>query len=165
MPFPSPGDLPDPGTEPRSPALQADSLLADPPRKPREHISGYQWGGGRGRENKRQRECETICPFKKKYVFIVENGGNLIIKGTVNPCSLLLFPGGKEPACQCRRHKRHLCDPGLGRFPGGGHGNPLQYSYLENPLDRGVWQATVHRVAKSQTRLKQLSKANKIVMF
>ena len=51
MPFPSPGDLPDPGTEPRSPALKADSLLADPPRKPREHISGYQWGGGRRREN------------------------------------------------------------------------------------------------------------------
>ena len=78
---------------------------------------------------------------------------------------LLLFPGGKEPACQCRRHKRHLCDPGLGRFPGGGHGNPLQYSCLENPLDRGAWQATVHRVAESQTRLKQLSKANKIFMF
>ena len=37
---------------------------------------------------------------------------------------------------------------GLGRFPGGGHGNPLQYSYLENPMDRGAWQATVHRVAK-----------------
>ena len=47
--------------------------------------------------------------------------------------------------------------PGLGRSPGGGHGNPLQYSCLENPMDRGVWQATVHRVAKSQTRLKQLS--------
>ena len=38
---------------------------------------------------------------------------------------------------------------GWGRFPGGGHGNPLQYSCLENPMDRGVWQATVHRVAKS----------------
>ena len=47
--------------------------------------------------------------------------------------------------------------PGLGRSPGGGHGNPLQYSCLENPLDRGAWQATVHRVAKSWTRLKQLS--------
>ena len=35
--------------------------------------------------------------------------------------------------------------------PGGGHGNPLQYSCLENPMDRGAWQATVHRVAKSQT--------------
>ena len=35
--------------------------------------------------------------------------------------------------------------PGLGRSPGGGHGNPLQYSHLENPTDRGAWQATVHR--------------------
>ena len=41
--------------------------------------------------------------------------------------------------------------PGSGRFPGGGHGNPLQYSGLENPMDRGAWQATVHRVGKSQT--------------
>ena len=41
--------------------------------------------------------------------------------------------------------------PGSGRFLGGGHGNPLQYSRLENPMDRGVWQATAHRVAKSQT--------------
>ena len=39
---------------------------------------------------------------------------------------------------------------GSGRSPGG-HGNPLQYSYLENPMDRGAWQATVHRVAQSQT--------------
>ena len=41
--------------------------------------------------------------------------------------------------------------PGSGRFPGGGHGNPLQYSCLENPMDRGAWQATVHGVTKSQT--------------
>ena len=47
--------------------------------------------------------------------------------------------------------------PGLGRSPGGGHGNPLQYSCLENPTDRGAWSATVHRVAKRQTRLKRLS--------
>ena len=39
--------------------------------------------------------------------------------------------------------------PGSGRSPGGGHGNPLQYSYLEKPMDRGAWWATVHRVAKS----------------
>ena len=38
--------------------------------------------------------------------------------------------------------------PGLGRFPGGGHGNPLQYSRLENPMDRGAWQAIVHGVAR-----------------
>ena len=47
--------------------------------------------------------------------------------------------------------------PGLGRFPGGGHGDPLRYSCLENRMDRGAWRATVHRVAKSRTRLKQLS--------
>ena len=41
--------------------------------------------------------------------------------------------------------------PGLGRSPGGGHGNPLQYSCLEKPMDRGAWQAAVHRVTKSQT--------------
>ena len=41
--------------------------------------------------------------------------------------------------------------PGLGRSPRGGHGNPLQYSCLENPMDRGAWRATVHGVAKSQT--------------
>ena len=41
--------------------------------------------------------------------------------------------------------------PGLGRFPGGGHGNPLQYSCLENPMDRGTWPAIVHGIAKSQT--------------
>ena len=42
--------------------------------------------------------------------------------------------------------------PEPGRFLGGGNGNPLWYSYLENPMDRGAWQATVHRVAKSQTK-------------
>ena len=44
--------------------------------------------------------------------------------------------------------------PGLGRSPGGGHGNPLQYSCLENPMDRGAWRATVRGVAQSWTGLK-----------
>ena len=47
--------------------------------------------------------------------------------------------------------------PGLGRSPGEGIGNPLQYSCLDNPMDKGAWQATVHGVAKSGTQLKQLS--------
>ena len=42
---------------------------------------------------------------------------------------------------------------GWGRSPGGGNGNPLQYSCLESPMDRGDWQATVHRVAKSRTQV------------
>ena len=46
---------------------------------------------------------------------------------------------------------------GLGRSPGGGNGNPLQYPCLENPKDRGTWWATVHGVARSWTRLKRLS--------
>ena len=47
--------------------------------------------------------------------------------------------------------------PELGRVPGGWHGNPLLYSWLENPMDRGAWWATVHGVTKSRTWLKQLS--------
>ena len=47
--------------------------------------------------------------------------------------------------------------PGLGRSPGGGHGNPFQYSCLENPMEKGAWWASVHRVAKSQALLKWLS--------
>ena len=69
------------------------------------------------------------------------------------------FPGGldsKESAC----NEGNLgLIAGLGRSPRGGHGNPLQYSYLENPMDRGAWWATVHGVTKSQTRLKRLSTA------
>ena len=58
---------------------------------------------------------------------------------------------GKESACNAR-------DPGLipgsGRSPGEGNGNPLQYSCLENSMDRGAWRAIVHGVTKSQTRLR-----------
>ena len=64
------------------------------------------------------------------------------------------FPGGasgKEPTCQCRRCKRRGFDSWVGKIPGGGHGNPLQCSCLKNPLDRGAWWATVHRVAESDT--------------
>ena len=54
---------------------------------------------------------------------------------------------GKESACNAGDVG---LIPGSGRSPGGGHGNPFRYSCLENPLDRGAWWATVHRVAKSQ---------------
>ena len=70
------------------------------------------------------------------------------------------FPGGtsgKEPTCQCRDITDASSIPGSGRYPGGGHGNPVQYSCLENSMDRGVWWATVHGVTKGQTWLKWLS--------
>ena len=59
------------------------------------------------------------------------------------------FPGGsdgKESTCNVGNLGSV---PGLGISPGGGHGNPLQYSCLENPMDRGAWWATVHGVAQS----------------
>ena len=68
------------------------------------------------------------------------------------------FPGGtsgKEPTYQCRC-KRLEFDPRSGRSPGGGHDNPLQYSCLKNPMDRGAWWAIVHGVKKSRTQLKWL---------
>ena len=71
------------------------------------------------------------------------------------------FPGGasgKETACLCRRCERWGFDPWIGKIPGGGRGsNPLQYSCLQNPMDRGTWQAILQGVAKSQTQLKRLS--------
>ena len=60
----------------------------------------------------------------------------------------------KNPSANAEDLRDTAWIPGSGRSPGGGHGNPLQYSCLENPMDRGVWQAIVHRVAKSQTGLK-----------
>ena len=68
---------------------------------------------------------------------------------------------GKEPACQCRRRKRPGSSPRSGRPPGEGQSNPRPYSCLENSMDRGAWWATVHRVAKSRTWLKQFSKQHR----
>ena len=66
------------------------------------------------------------------------------------------FPGGtsgKESACSAGDVRDVASIPGSGRSPGGGHGNPVQYSCLDNPMDSGAWRATVHRVAESLTRL------------
>ena len=66
---------------------------------------------------------------------------------------ILGFPGGsdgKEPACDAGDLDSI---PGSGRFPEEGKGYPLQYSCLENPMERGAWRAIVHGVAKSRTQL------------
>ena len=60
---------------------------------------------------------------------------------------------GQEWACQSRRQKRRRFDPWVRKIPGEGHGNPLQYSCLKNPKDRGAWLAMGQRVTKSWTRL------------
>ena len=65
------------------------------------------------------------------------------------------FPGGSD-------NKESTCNagdlgsiPGLGRLPGEGNGYPLQYSSLENSMDRGAWQATVHEVEKNRTQMSE----------
>ena len=85
-----------------------------------------------------------------------QHTGSKLGKKYVKAVSFPTDPVGKESACNAGDGGRHKFIPGSGRSPGGGCGNPLQYSCLENPMDR-VWQATVHRAAKSQTLLKQFS--------
>ena len=66
------------------------------------------------------------------------------------------FPGGsvsKESICNAGDIGDAGSISGLGKYPGGGNGNPLQYSCLKNPMDRRAWWAIVHVVAKRQTRL------------
>ena len=78
-----------------------------------------------------------------------------VIPVCIHPSAVLWgFPEGtrgKQLACQCRRCKRCMFDPGLGRSPGKGNGNSFQYSCLGNPMDRGAWWATVRGVAESDT--------------
>ena len=72
---------------------------------------------------------------------------------------LMGIPGGssgKESACQCRRCKRRGFDPWVEKISWSRHGNPLQYSCLENLTDSRAWWATAHGVAQSRTQLKQL---------
>ena len=72
------------------------------------------------------------------------------------PSTIAGLPGGSEVKASACNAGDQGSIPGLGRSPGEGNGNPLQYSCLENPTDRGAWRATVHRVAKSWTRLSDL---------
>ena len=94
-------------------------------------------------------------------IFLFFSSNNSVIRA-----SFLLFVcippppywlSGKEPACQCRRHKRDRFDPWIGKIPWRRAWQPLQYSCLENPMDRGAWQTMVHGVSKSWIQLKPLS--------
>ena len=81
---------------------------------------------------------------------------NILLFKSCQPFGNLGFPGSawlKNPPANAGDSRVAGVIPGLGRPPGEGNGNPLQYSYLENSMDRGTWRAIVHRVAKSWTRL------------
>ena len=111
-----------------------------------------RWGAGGGGAFPDSGFISSAEITLKSIVCICELAGDSV---------LVCGPGGtrgKESACQCRRRKRRGFDPWVGKIPGRGHGNPLQYSCMENPMDREAWKATVHTVAKSWTRLKRLGR-------
>ena len=81
--------------------------------------------------------------------------------------SICGFPGGasgKEPTCQCRRRERRGFDPWVRRSPGGGHGNPTPVFLPGESYGQGTWQAAIHGVATSWTRLKRLHTHTHIFM-
>ena len=78
---------------------------------------------------------------------------NIYLFGCIGSCGPPWWLSSKESACNTEDAGSV---PGSGSFPGGGHGSPLQYSCLGNPMDRGAWRATIHRATQSHTRLKWL---------
>ena len=143
LPLPSPGDLPYPEVELTSPALQADSLLTEPPGSP----------------------CNWVNLLCFLGICIIHVSSHSISLSPWKPWFGTNIPWNGLPRWHSWRNRPantgDITDvgsiPASQRSQGGGHGNPLQYSCLENSMDRGAWRATVHRVTKSWTQLKQLS--------
>ena len=116
-----------------------------------------------------QNNC-TLTFRKVSFPFPQSRGERSGFKGnkelSISPCQIVdrytLYWGflggssGKEPACQCRSCKTYEFNPWIKKIHWSRKWQPFQYSCLENPMDRGAWQATVYRVAKSKTQLKQL---------
>ena len=113
--------------------------------------------------------CIHVDIYAYVFTYVCVNGYILYVCIFVclSCTSLYDFPGGstgKESACNARAAGDMGSIPGLGRSTGRGNCNPLHYSCLENPVDRGAWQATVHRVAKSQILTEQLSTAQHVAL-
>ena len=86
---------------------------------------------------------------KNIYLYLINYAKAYALRKSLSFC----FPGGSEVKASAHNVGDLGSIPGSGRCPGEGNGNPLQYSCLENPMDGGAWWPTVHRVAKSRTRL------------
>ena len=111
---------------------------------------------------------KNYSSFKGKYKvrFLWASGYNIFTKWSIHHLVLCVFLC-KEGLLRWLSDKEPICQavdmgsiPGSGRSPGVGNGNPLQDSCLENPRDRGAWQATVHGVTKNSDMTKQLNKSN-----
>ena len=94
------------------------------------------------------------------YPDVVDNMKNLLKDMPVTAYELPRWLSGKESTCQRRRCR---FDPCIGKIPGGGNGNPLQYSCLDNPMDRGTWQVTVHKPTKKRKLVRKSSHSSLFV--
>ena len=111
-------------------------------RRRRGHGFGWTLGVGDG-----QGGLACCSPWGRKELDMTEQLNLTEIMG------LLWWLNSKESVCSSGDTEDMSSIPGSRRSPGGGHGKPLQYSCLENSMDRGTWRAIVHRVTKSQTQL------------
>ena len=103
----------------------------------------------------------SLNPRDKSHMIIVNSQLNMLknwfVSILLRLLHLCLFPGGSEVKASTCNIGDVGSIPGSGRSPGEGNGNPLQYSCLENPMGGGAWQATVHGVTKSRTRLNEFT--------
>ena len=138
LPFPSPGDLPNSGIEPRSPAFQADALPSEPPGKPKEYIKviychpdylTYILSTSCEMLGWMKLKLESRLPGEISITFDMQMTPPLWKKD---------FPGGSDDKEPAYKAEDLGSIPGSGRSSGEGSGNPLQYSCLENPRDGGV---------------------------
>ena len=97
---------------------------------------------------------DLSCQCQVPWLFLTVRLLALLFTHLQSLNGLLRWHSDKESACSARAAGDMGSIPGLGRSPEGGHSNPLQYSCLENPMDRGAWWAPVHGVTKSQSQLK-----------
>ena len=138
LPFPSPGDLSNSGIEPRSSALQADSLPPEPLEKPHFKSSGVIC----------QSQTPNLSPpahsQRKDFFF---RSSQIIYPGFPDVSAV------KTPLANTGDARDEGSIPVSGRSPGEGNGSLLQYSCLGNPMGREAWWATVQAVKKSQTQL------------
>ena len=137
---------------------QGDKLWKDGPTAPAVSSQGLVWEQHyQGNTALTGGAVRTATRLKFKNGLKVAQGVVLLLLYSYSVSRLPQWLSSKESTCKAGATGDTGSIPGSGRSSGGGHSNPPQYSCLENPMDRGAWQTTVHGVAKSQTQLKQLS--------
>ena len=124
------------------------------------HLRGWRSQSAQGRDGAwpvRESECRNPSEIELALAILGATGFLYYLMICLTERGLPQWLSGKESACHAGASGDTGLIPGSGRSPGGGNGSVLQHPCLENPMDRGAWRATVHRVSKSWTWLKQPS--------